>query len=136
MNIIKGSKGLGLIEVIIASVVSALIAVTGATLPSVLKGGMISAEERFHAIDLASSQIEELREIARVDFYSDPELIAGTDKPLTLDVTDIPVDYTITYDVIDRDDWDAGGDIDYKEITATCTYSPGKQISFKTYITE
>jgi len=137
MTTIKDSKGIGLVEIIIASVVSALIAVTGATLPSVLKGGMISAEKRFQAIDLAASQIEELIEIAREDFEADPELTAGTDKSQTLlEASDMPVGYALTYDVADKDDWYTDGNIDYKEITTTCTYSPGKQISFKTYITE
>ena len=144
---IPGSKqGFSFVEILVAAVVAALIALVGSTLPATFKKAMMKAEERFQAIDLATSQIEDLKQIAE-DGWTDPKIdpIIGASYTLTyIDPSDslekplpLPSGFSLTYNV-SNEGWTEDGlpaDIDYKELTVTCTYSTDS-IQIKTYLTE
>ncbi len=137
---LNNRSGLGLIETIIAFLVSITVFTYGAQFLVYIQGTTQHLQDRFTAINLAASQIEDLREIVK-DGYSNPSLVDdGTVK--TTSLTAIPAGFDVTYTVEDRTDWqeddDASGNDtrgpEYKIITVTATYKTNRQIVLKTLI--
>jgi len=135
MKIMLNRCGISLVEVIIGAIIAALIALSGSLLPIAFKKASESAEKRFLAIDLSASQIEEIKYIASKDFsdskLEDSNISGPTPYVATIN---LPVGFSVNYTVEDADDWETGGDIDYKIIEAACTYDKNRQIKLKTYI--
>jgi len=140
MKTIKNKQGISLVEAMVATIVAALITLVGATLPAAFKGGMMQAEDRFYAIDLCISQIEDLKDIAEGS-WSDSDLGDGNHPTHTLTDSSgnplvLPPGFGISYDIANSS-WseDGPGDVDYKDVTVTCVYNTNS-VQLRTYITE
>jgi len=128
---IMNNKAFTMIEVLIVSVI--IITALGANIifNEPLRRNLKQLENRYNAVNLAVSQMEDLEMIAEINWGSaDLFDTAGAYKAGTADMT-IPAGYNITYKVVDKIDWvedDTGvggadeNDAEYKFITVQCTY--------------
>ena len=138
MKIFNNKKGIGLAEVPISIAIIIIIAMVGFNVRVTLRDKVIDQETRLTALGLASSQIEDLKETAKTHFNAGA-LGIGTGHASTLDASDIPANFTLTYDVGSGAWTEDGvpGDTDYKQITVTSTYPPDNvAISLIGYIVE
>jgi len=143
MTIFKNNKqAMSLVELVVAAIIAVLIVLVGAALPTALKKAIRSAEEKYYAIDLASSQIEDLKQKAKIDFIGDPALSdTNTIGPTLYKMPTInqPENFDIDYTIEDAGWMEDGNlsDTDYKEAVVTVIYGANKhQIQLRTYITE
>jgi len=143
MNIISSQKGIGLISVTIAMLIIFAIASASPAFYIALKSRIIEEEQKIAAINLASSQIQALIQIAGADAggnIASDELISGSYTEQTDDLDSLnpaSSNYDISY-VIQNGGWNEDGgasDVDYKVITVTCEYDNGnKEIVLTGYI--
>ena len=117
-------KGFSLIEIIVALLLVEVLAVTSLNIYPLLFSICVKQERQFVTVNLALSQIEDLRKIAETQFYVNPGVLAaGTDYSHTEHIILLDGTYTLTYTVTDNN-WtenDPPVNVDYKTVTATAT---------------
>jgi len=128
------NRAFTIVEALLGGILITILALGGAGFNVQMRRKMQYLQERYAAVSLASSQIEDLR-IKAQDNFSTSLLDVGQDYASTL--ASIPDGLTVTYDVTEEGDWDTDTDIDYKIITAICKYdNDTKQIQLTTYIVD
>jgi len=143
MKILDNKKGISLVEVMVAALIVAIITVAGFNVFSSVRSFQREREIRLTAVNLAVSQMEDLKETAKNNDIDHSDLVPpppGTTKSCTL--TTFPDGFSkddVSYTVDERDfpdDPDPDG-YNYKTITVTVTYKKGtRQVQLKGFIVE
>ena len=128
-------------EVLVGALIVTILVAAGAAAPGSIASSISQAQDRWQAIDLGASQIEDLKELSRTGFSATTgALAAGVGKSSTANIT-VPTGFTITYTIVDKFDWPEDGvfpvdtTVDYKDATVTCAYgSAGKTVLLRTYL--
>ena len=116
--------GFGLVEIIVTLMLLAVLIFSAFNIYPLLLNICMKQERRFITLNLAFSQLEDLREKAKTDFNG-AYLTQGNNKSSSL--TNLPAslnNVTVTYNVVDKKDWTEDGNnanVDYKSVTVTAT---------------
>jgi hypothetical protein len=134
------NRGFTISEVIMTAIMAAIFAAGGTAFNVAVRANTEKAIDIYQATDLASCQIEDLKQIAK-DNFGDAALSNGTHAATSRVAAIIPTAFSVSYIVADGTDWpedDAGGadtgGAEYKKITVTCTNPANRQVQLKTYI--
>ena len=139
--LLRGCRGFTLAEIIVSMVIIAIMALVGLSAAVLQRPLLRNIHDRYTAVLLVSSQIEDLKRAGR-NYYSNAALSNGAHDQPTLADADIPDGFDLTYTVTDRFEWDEDGTQptdaipDYKIITATCAYGDNNEVELTAYIVE
>jgi len=141
----KKNSGFTLIEVLVAAVAIAFLTVSSMGFFAALNTHIKVALDKYRAINLCISQLEDLKQVARKNFnrpeLADTQGVDPHDATITL-----PDGFDVAYAVEDKYDWVEDGinpdpipsqedhRVDYKKVSVNCTYGAGRQVDFVTYI--
>ena len=115
--------GFSLVEIIVTLILLAVLILSAFNIYPLFLNICMRQERQFVTLNLAFSQLEDLREKAETDFTG-TYLSQGSSKPSSITIPASLKNFQLTYNVADGKNWTEDGyttNVDYKSVTVTAT---------------